>query len=372
VYYRKLVNEKIPSSEGDLSPAAGQNPVVVIANTGTPIPGTTGKVFGSTAPPSAANGRAVFAGFDNEENPTAGGIYLAQMTGPYPTLEPLIQIGDPVPDVKGAYITRLGEGLSFDGRFVAFWGAWGTETEAGWKTLILQCPKDGNKDRQTYCKSLYGDGTNPGSVSSGFSAKVPVNQGIFVIDITKVKGKRLVARTPNDFNDFVYWNFSGKVPAEFMTAGSNGGGSGEGGEGGEDDGEPARWRSASFVAVSGQRDWSLLDATYHTAFKSRTGNVIAGATYDPATTIDGIYLRKGPGASPMTAVVKSKMQGTLFDAGAAYTDELTGDTIILPVTAMGLERDGFRGNALAINISMGTEEAGWAGIYLTHVPDITY
>ena len=34
---------------------------------------------------------------------------------------------------------------------------------------------------------------------------------------------------------------------------------------------------------------------------------------------------------------------------------------------MGIERDGFRGNSLAINASMGTEEAGWAGIYLTEV-----
>jgi hypothetical protein len=35
---------------------------------------------------------------------------------------------------------------------------------------------------------------------------------------------------------------------------------------------------------------------------------------------------------------------------------------------MGIERDGFRGSTLAINVSMGTEEAGWAGVYLTVVP----
>jgi hypothetical protein len=35
---------------------------------------------------------------------------------------------------------------------------------------------------------------------------------------------------------------------------------------------------------------------------------------------------------------------------------------------MGIERDGFRGDSLAINVSMGTEEAGWAGIYLTEIP----
>ena len=57
------------------------------------------------------------------------------------------------------------------------------------------------------------------------------------------------------------------------------------------------------------------------------------------------------------------MDGTLIDPEAV--DPLTAT--VLPVTAMGLERDGFRGNSLAVNVSMGTEEAGWAGIYLTTV-----
>ena len=35
---------------------------------------------------------------------------------------------------------------------------------------------------------------------------------------------------------------------------------------------------------------------------------------------------------------------------------------------MGIERDGFRGDSLAINVSMGSEEDGWAGIYVTTVP----
>jgi len=41
---------------------------------------------------------------------------------------------------------------------------------------------------------------------------------------------------------------------------------------------------------------------------------------------------------------------------------------VLPVTEMGIERDGFRGSALVINVSMGSEEAGWAGVYITRVP----
>ncbi len=35
---------------------------------------------------------------------------------------------------------------------------------------------------------------------------------------------------------------------------------------------------------------------------------------------------------------------------------------------MGVERDGFRGDALALTVSMGAEAAGWAGVYLTRVP----
>jgi hypothetical protein len=42
---------------------------------------------------------------------------------------------------------------------------------------------------------------------------------------------------------------------------------------------------------------------------------------------------------------------------------------VLPVTAAGIERDGFRDDALAIDASMGGENAGWAGIYLTTVPE---
>jgi hypothetical protein len=58
------------------------------------------------------------------------------------------------------------------------------------------------------------------------------------------------------------------------------------------------------------------------------------------------------------------MPGTAIDLEAV--DPLTGG--VLPVTAMGVERDGFRGDALAITVSMGTEAAGWAGVYLTKVP----
>jgi hypothetical protein len=73
--------------------------------------------------------------------------------------------------------------------------------------------------------------------------------------------------------------------------------------------------------------------------------------------------------SPIATLIETGMDGTLIDPEAVYADEETGDEMVLPVTEMGIERDGFRGSALAINVSMGTEEAGWAGIYLTEVPE---
>ncbi|MDA8105852.1 MAG: hypothetical protein M0Z71_10790 [Nitrospiraceae bacterium] len=338
VYYRDLVNSPIPLDGTSLAPAGSTNPIVLIANnTNTLIPGTS-TVFGSTAPPSAADRQAVFAGFDIEAAPTLGGIYLAPLT-PYPLdeqpdLTTLVSIGGQVPgESRRATFNRLGEGVSFDGRFVAFWGAWGTET----KTLILQCPTEGNAARNIFCNGQYPD---------GFAVQVPVHQGIFVHDI-RYGITSVVAKSPKDFDDFVYWNFSGSVP-----------GSGEG------DGEPARWRSASFLAVSGLVDSSLTDATFHVALKARTGDVVEGAYENP---VDGIYLRQGPGQAKILTLVETGMDGTLIDPEAVYIDEETGESVVLPVTEMGLERDGFRGNSLAINVSMGTEESGWAGVYLTQV-----
>ena len=312
-------------------PTGGTSPSVLIANTDTLIPGSSNP-FGSTAPPSTAGRLAVFAGFDNEDAPTLGGIYLAPLSGTSPALTTLVAIGTQVPgEKKGVGFNKLGEGVSFDGRFVAFWGAWGTET----KTLLLQCPTDGNKERIQYCMELYPD---------GFTTSVPLNQGIFVHDI-KTRKTVAVAKTPGDFDDFVYWNFSGRVP-----------GTGEG----DDTGELARWRSGSFVAVSGLVDGSLKDAGFHAAFKATTGQLDNGTYVNP---VDGIYLRKGPENASITTVVATGMNGVQFDPAAIDPD--TG--VPLPVTSMGIERDGFRGKSLAIAISMGTEEAGWAGIYMSRV-----
>jgi hypothetical protein len=131
----------------------------------------------------------------------------------------------------------------------------------------------------------------------------------------------------------------------------------------EEDGEPARWRSASFVSVSGLVDGGLADSTFHAVFKARTGQVMNGAYSNP---VDGIYLRMGPAMSAAAAVVETGMDATLFDPEAV--DPLTQEH--LSVTEMGIERESFRGQWLAINVRMGAhEESGWAGIYLTAVPN---
>jgi hypothetical protein len=337
VYYRTL-------TAGDFG---GYSQVIRIADTDRTIPKSKPETkFGSTAPPSAAMRdkypTAVFAGFDVEEAPTMGGLYMAKLIGQDPDLKTLVKIGTQVPgEASGMGFNRIGEGVSFDGRFVAFWGAWGTETKA----LTLICGNEGNKDRVSFCKATYPD---------GFQTTVPVRQGIFVYDINTGQ-IRVVAKSPNDFDDFVYWNFSGLVP-----------GTGES----DETGEPARWRSASFVAVSGLVDGKLEDANFHAAFKARNGTIVEGGYENP---IDGIYLRKGPDTSPIYPLVQTGMLGTLIDPDSEVpvTDEVTGDVTLvkLPVTEMGLERDGFRGRSLAINVSMGTEEAGWAGIYLTQIPN---
>jgi len=258
----------------------------------------------------------VFAGFDNEENPTLGGIYLAPLGSAEPPLTTLVRIGDQVPgERKGAVFNRLGEGVAFDGRYVAFWGAWGAM-----QTIRLHCPAEGNKDRIAFCLTQCPE-------PQGCSAKAPVSQGIFLHD-TVEKKTWAVAKAPTQYGDFLFWNFSGMVP-----------GVGGGEDGSEEDGEPARWRSSAFVAVSGTR----------TAFKAVSGNIV------------GVYLSKTPG-KPVVTVVSNRTDGRALDPDAPAGSK---------VTEVGLEREGLRGDWLAVSAKMavkgGGEEDGMAGVYITNV-----
>ena len=347
VYYRDLTSE----------PAGGTSESVMIANSAhTLIPGTEVR-FGSTAPPNAASDSVVFAGFDNEDAPTLGGIYLAPLQY-QPSLTPLVSIGDRVPgqSLKDRF-TAIGEGMAFDGRYVGFWGAWGDQT----KTVKLYCKKEGNKDRIAYCNqalqcasteeplgdpgSICDDQDDPRFGESCYTKReVPANQGIFVHD-TQTGKTHPVAKRGKQLDDFVYWNYSGRVPCASH---------GHSAEGGEDDGESVRWRSSAFVAVS-----AGVGATFNTAFKARSGEMRNGVYVDP---VDGVYVRMGPGQTPIVTAVDTTMNGQLLDP------EAPPDSTIAEV---GLEREGLRGRWLAINASMdvegGEEEDGMAGIYITQL-----
>jgi hypothetical protein len=344
VYFRKLTP----------GPSGGTSPSILIANnTDTLIPGTR-TVFGSTAPPNAADGKVVFAGFDDEEAPTLGGIYLAPLEF-QPRLTLIVGVGEAVPDApRGATFAHVGEGISFDGRYVGFWGAWGTGT----RTIRLYCPGEGNRDRIDFCNQqlvcrdtgeVLGD---PNSICDDTSdmmygtscyvdREVPLNQGIFVHD-TRRGYTQLAARTGEDFEDFVYWNYSGKPPCV---------GSGHSSEGGEDDGEMVRWRSSAFLSVAAANG-----TTFHVAFKANAAGRAGGLP------ITGIYLKRGPGKAPPRTVIDTTMSGAALDPYAP-----PGSL----VSEVGIEREGLRGRWLAINAKMGIEgaeeEDDMAGIYIARL-----
>jgi hypothetical protein len=301
----------------------------LIANSNTVIPNQPvgGSVrFGSTAPPSAANGFVYFTGLDIEEAPTLGGIYRAPIAST-PTLQVVAGIGGQVPgEAPGMTFTRFGEALSLNstGSRALFWAAWGTETFQ--KTLI--CPTDGNPDIIAYCNEQH---------PNGFVVEVPVKQGLFVFD-QPTQTLRAVAKTGSEgLTDMVFWGFSGRAPSA--------GGSIEPGE------ELARWRSATFAALN-----SPTPETLQVVFKSERGDT------------NGLYLREGLVRQfPLTTVAEV---GTT--SGTAIDPQAPAESL---VSAVGIERDGFRNHRLAITASMlfvdpvdPKNTLGWAGIYQASVP----
>ncbi|MFZ1863403.1 MAG: hypothetical protein WAU39_04200 [Polyangiales bacterium] len=358
VFYRQV----------DEAPTGGDAAIQLIASSDTVIPNPgncpVGTTFGSTAPPSAAGDQVVFVGFDDEANPTCGGVYQASLAGPPEQLTTLVGLDTRVPGQGRNTFTGLGEGLSFDGRLVGFWGAWGGET----KTVRLYCPTEGNRIRRLFCNHIpdpetgeVPGGGDPNSICDDTTdplypmgicyqeKEVPVNQGIFVYDSMSAGRPQLrtLARTGRGrwFDDFVYWNYSGAPP---------------GAEEGE--GEPPRFRASAFLSVSA---WNTATTFIRVAFLARTAHV------DPVTHVyvdprDGIYLAMGPGAGPTLTLIETGMDGTRLDPDAVWNDDGDPGTpeVPLPVASLAMERDAFRGDWLAIAATMGEEEAGWAGIYL--------
>lgn len=302
-------------------------PVQRIAAAGMQIPGQEqGVVFGSTAPPSAANQTLVFLGVDNEDEPSAGGLFAAPMASD-PVLTPLVQIGDQVPGKTPTdTFTKIGEGLSFDGRYVAFWGTWGDGT----RDVELACPEDGNQDIIDECLRQFPSGSTTVTVS--------LHEGMFVHDLvggattlvaenTVLNGLAPTALPEAPpFKSFLYWVFSGSPP----TAGSE-----------EDaDQELPRWRSSAFTAVSPRAN-----GAFRVAFKGSGLN-----------DEQGIYLATGVADAPLVTLIDTDTEGRAIDPEAPEGSL---------VTAVGIEREGFRGNYLALSVSMANADESWAGIYVS-------
>jgi hypothetical protein len=300
--------------------ASGEAQVRKIADTTTVIPGTVATTFGSTAPPSAADSTMVFAGFDIEEAPTLGGLYRSNVpkTGP---LEVLVEVGDAVPGIANATFTTFGEGLSYDGANLGFWGAWGTAT----RPVTLHCPEDGNADIIAECQRQCPD---VDAIGNYCIENVPINQGIFV---RRPNGQlRLVARAGlrQDFKDFLFWVFSGRPP---------GVGGGDGGE----DFELPRWRASAFVAVS--KNGTAAASTFKATKAS-------GET--------GLYRRlsAGPAGVIEPVILVGDLASTIDPAAPAGS----------VVSAVGVERDGYRSCVLSVNASFlnSTTSESWAGVYV--------
>jgi len=332
----------------DIAAKRGKSPVEMIASSFTPIPGST-TLFGSTAPPSAGGKYAVFAGYDNEDMPTKGGIYRARLGKKPVVLETVVKIGDLVPGTDGETFDRFGESISVssNGRHVLFWGGWGGERE-----VTLVCPDEGSAAVQAACAAVTPEGTK------GF---VPNFQGFFLREMQSGT-TTVIARTGDavdgrEIEDFVYWNFSGRVP-------------GKGHEGGEEDPEEtletARWRSTSFGAVSGS------GAPGMSVIKARFEDNNDGIENEQALLLRDV---KPSGLGDLVPLLRTG------DLGATVDPEAPAGALI---TAVGIERDGFRGNWLAVNVSMlvasdvaaaaaggeeSEEDTGWAGVYAAHFLD---
>lgn len=318
------------------------SPVIAVADTNTLIPGQT-VPFGSTAPPSAAAGKIVFTGLDSEETPTMGGIYVAPLAE-RPTLTAVAVIGDPIPDRSGVPLedgstfAKFGEGLAYDGRYIAFWGAWGAET----RTLYLVCPTEGNKDRQQYCRDTA---PLPDYITP---VEVPVNQGVFLHD-TATQRTLMVARSgvEQQFQDFLYWVYSGRPDVSPP------------GQGGPDDsdGEPPRWRSSAFAAVDGARGVLFKGSRLPIADVTVPSSGIYGVGY-----IDGALTTVVPVIEVGDLVAKLDL-----DAPVAST-----------VASVGIEREALRNGWVTLTVStvsptdsQVSEEGGWGGVYATYVPTFT-
>jgi hypothetical protein len=301
-----------------------------------------------------------------------------------------VTIGSPVPgERKGVKFTRFGESLALgdQGRFVAFWAAWGAETVE----RVVTCPAEGNKDRRAFCNEVVCPG-------GSCVLELPAREGLFAYDVARGVVLPVAKAGQDGIDTFLYCKFSGRVPGASSGCGGGsgqgegpggpgqghggpggsdqgqGGGSGEGGEGGPDDfdnyedGELARWRCGANVALA-----SRGNAWFQVAYRA----VRAGET--------SLELWDSRPRVPRQVLLQTGMDA------AALQPAYAG----MKIASLGIERDGFRKGWMAITASMladapeaepaaddghdgddghggedshADEAEGNAGIYLARVP----
>ena len=350
VFHRQLVQQV----------GGGDGKVFVVANSDT-------ETFGSTSPPSIANSKMVFIGLNVEEDPKCGAIYQAEMhSSNFPELQTLVNFQTLVPGEDNQKFTRFGEGISYDGNAVSFWGGWGDEFE----TILLCCPATGNEDRRSFClyndtNTIYDPETAPEGCDSGrYQTKtVPVNQGIFVYNEVSGSVETVAKGSTKEGTDFIFWNYSGKPP------GAGGSHSGDpstarrrrldGAADESDAAEVPRWRASATVALSSYNS---------VAFKKKQNDVV------------GIYhWEQLDGYNIDSTIVETGVKCTTFDPLAVSSVDGTP----LEVESVAMERDSFRGTRLVVSIACAAEEADesdigddddgdgedveadWGGIYMT-------
>ena len=241
-----------------VDPRSSDDQIYVVANSETEIPIPNDKcqtvTFGSTSPPSIANNKMIFLGLDIEESPKCGGIYEAELdSSNFPTLNSLVNFETVVPgeDEEDTIFTAFGEGLSYDGNAVSFWGGWGDELEV----ISLCCPTSGNKawiayclnnDTNTQCDQYAPDGCD----STCYQNKtVPVHQGIFVYNEGRITAA--AKGSTADGTDFIFWNYSGKPPNTGPDEDSHSQRRRLDTDANETDAaEPPRWRASATSALS--------------------------------------------------------------------------------------------------------------------------
>ena len=180
------------------------------------------------------------------------------------------------------------------------------------------------------------NGLMDGNQDGIYTFDVLKNQGVFLAD-TDLNKLYLVAQTGDLYDDFLFWNFSGNA--------------GQGGGEESEDEEGARWRSSAFMAIDGN----------DVVFKAAQGYVAGGFGLTGGTSglFGALDVSELLTDSDLFTIVTTGMDGSVLDPMA------TG----LPIVSLGIERDGFRNGRLAIAASMANADAGWAGIYVTSVPE---